>query len=151
MKFASEKARELAMAVQQMMVVMKQVDETCAHLLENVSVRELHLISHVGDHGSVMMTAIAEFLDIPMSTATSVVDKMVEHRILKRGESPSDRRKVLIQLDEDGQAAFDLFLKMRIEMSDRMLAMLEVDEVEEFIRIVQKIIEGLKSTSLSKV
>ena len=149
MKFVSKKARELAMSVQQMMVVMKEVDETCAHLLENVSVRELHLISFVGDQGSVMMSAIAEFLDIPMSTATSVVDKMVDHRMLKRGISPSDRRKVLIQLDAQGQSAFDLFLKMRIEMSDRMLAMLTHREVDEFIRIIQKINEGLKQSVLT--
>ena len=145
MTFSSEKAKELALAVQDMMVAMKECDETCAHLLEHISVRELHLVSYVGDHSQVTMSSIAEFSGIPLSTATSIVDRLVENRILKRGTSPTDRRKVLILLDEEGQAAFDLFLQMRIGMSDRMMAMLSTKEVDQFIKLIHKINEGMKN------
>ena len=151
MTFSSEKAKELALAVQDMMVAMKEVDETCAHLLEHISVRELHLVSYVGDHGQVTMSTIAEFLNIPLSTATSIVDRLVENRILQRGVSPTDRRKVLILLDQEGQAAFDLFLQMRIGMSDRMMAMLSTEEVDQFIILIHKINEGMKNLAEAEV
>ncbi len=106
MTFSSEKSRELAMSVQAMMVAFKEVDESCAHLVDHMGVRELHLVSHVGDHDQVSMSSIAQFLHIPMSTATSIVDKMVENGYLKRGFSPRDRRKVLILLDDDGQSVY---------------------------------------------
>lgn len=148
MTFSSEKAKELALAVQEMMVAMKEVDETCADLLEHITVRELHLVSFIGDTGKVSMSGIAEFLDIPLSTATSIVDKLVENQILQRGVAPNDRRKVLIFLDHLGQSAFDLFLKMRIEMSDHMMRMLTESEVEQFIRLLNKINEGMKQIAL---
>ena len=143
MTFSSEKARELAGAMQEMMVAMKEVDATCAHLLEHIAVRELNLVSFIGDRGQATMSSIAEFLHIPLSTATSVVDKMVENQILKRAASPTDRRKVLILLDREGQVAFDLFLKMRVEMSDRMMAMLSEGEVDQFIKLINKINTGM--------
>jgi len=144
MTFSSEKAKELALAVEDMIVSMKEVDETCAQLLEHISVRELHLVSYVGDNGQVTMSSIAEFLNTPLSTATNIVDKLVENRILQRGVSPTDRRKVLILLEQEGQAAFDLFLQMRIGMSDRMMGMLSAQEVDQFIRLLNKVNEGMK-------
>ena len=151
MTFSSEKARELANATSDMVVAMKEVDETCAHLLEHISVRELHLVSHVGDHGQVTMSSIAEFLHVPLSTATSIVDKLVENRILQRGVSPTDRRKVLILLDQGGQSAFDLFLRMRVEMSDHMIGMLTEQEVDQFIKLINKINEGMKHLAATQV
>ncbi len=144
MTFSSEKARELALAIQEMMVAMKEVDETCANLLDHISVRELHLVSFVGDHQQVTMSGIAEFLHVPLSTATSIVDKQVENQILKRASSATDRRKVLILLEKEGQAAFDLFLRMRVQMSDRMMDMLSGREVDQFIKLLNKINEGMK-------
>ena len=54
-------------------------------------------------NGSMRMSALASSLGVTLATATGIIDRMVEHSLVIRQNSPDDRRVVLCQLSDKGQ------------------------------------------------
>jgi DNA-binding MarR family transcriptional regulator len=53
------------------------------------------------------MSRIAEVLDVSLSNATGIIDRMAEHGLVERNRPPDDRRVVLIQPSALGIQALD--------------------------------------------
>lgn len=53
--------------------------------------------------GEVTMSQAADYINVPMSTATGVVERLVKNGFLKRERSESDRRIVTIMLTDKGK------------------------------------------------
>ncbi len=69
----------------------------------NFSKVELLTLLLVDRRGEVSMSRICEEMNMPMSTATGIVDRMVKKELLQRERSESDRRLVLISLSAEGK------------------------------------------------
>ncbi|MEO1434002.1 MAG: MarR family winged helix-turn-helix transcriptional regulator [Bacteroidota bacterium] len=138
------RAERLMDAMMNLMMRMKEVDDTCVELNAHISNRELFLIAFVGDQQKAIMKEIADHLDVPMSTATGIVDKLVQKKIVKRAYSETDRRTVQILLDEEGDSVYNELNNMRLDMSNRILAELESYESDQFIRLIEKVTQGLR-------
>lgn len=67
-----------------------------------LSKTELLALLIVDRHGEIIMSQIADYVRVPLSTATGIVDRLVKNKYLKRERSESDRRIVVIQLTEKG-------------------------------------------------
>ncbi|MEM6723097.1 MAG: MarR family transcriptional regulator [Bacteroidota bacterium] len=141
---AGSKAERLMDAMMNLIIRMKEVDDTCVELNEHITNRELFLIAFVGDQQKAIMKEIADQLDVPMSTATGIVDKLVQKKIVKRAYSETDRRTVQILLDKEGESVYNELFNMRLDMSHRILAELESYETDQFIRLLEKVTLGLR-------
>lgn len=131
--------KRLTDAMECLIMTLKEVDGRCVELTQDIDEQDLHLVSFIGERGSVIMRDIAEFLNIPFSTATGIVDKLVSKAYLKRVHSETDRRTVLVELDRCGKAAFKTFAEMKEELGERMLQLVTPEEKEQFISIMEKI------------
>jgi len=131
--------KRLSGALSGLFMKVQEVDGRCVELTKEIDKQDLHLIAFIGERGSVIMRDIAEFLDIPFSTATGIVDKLVGKGCLARFHSEEDRRTVMVKLDKCGEEACSTFNTMKEEMGERMLKMLTADEKEQFIAILEKI------------
>lgn len=138
------KEERLMHAMMNLMMRMKEVDDTCVELNEHISNRELFLIAFVGDQETAIMKEIAEHLDVPMSTATGIVDKLVQKKIVKRAYSETDRRTVQILLDQEGLSVYNELSGMRLDMAHKVLDELEAYETDQFIRLLEKVTLGLR-------
>jgi len=49
------------------------------------------------------MSDLAEILQKKISTATGVVDRLVEHGLVQREEDPEDRRVVIVSITQEGR------------------------------------------------
>ncbi len=67
-----------------------------------LSKSELLAMLIVDRYGEVTMSKISEKINVSMSTATGIIDRLVKKKYLERGRSESDRRVVLIKLTEKG-------------------------------------------------
>lgn len=85
-------------------------------------------------HGRLRMKEIAEYVGKNLSTATGVVDRLVEHNLIRREEDPDDRRVVIATLTEDGAELCRSFLQAGWQNVNRMLDRLTLDE----LRIVEQ-------------
>jgi DNA-binding MarR family transcriptional regulator len=64
----------------------------------SLSKHELFTLMIVDRRGEIIMSHIADYVNIPMSTATGIVDRLVKNGYLERNRSESDRRIVIIKL-----------------------------------------------------
>lgn len=63
----------------------------------NVSMTQMHVLWLLQHHGAVSMSKLAELLDVSLSNATGLMDRMEEHGLIERVRVPDDRRLVLIR------------------------------------------------------
>jgi len=79
-----------------------------------------------------------------MSATTSIIDKMVEFKLVKRHHSKDDRRIVLITLTENGRMLVSKISKDRLVVIREILSVLSEKEKQLYLRLIKKIYTGLK-------
>jgi DNA-binding MarR family transcriptional regulator len=62
----------------------------------NVSMSQMHVLWLLQHQGSMSMSRIAELLDVSLSNATGIMDRMEERGLVERVRVPNDRRLVLV-------------------------------------------------------
>src|SRR3954471_16580434 len=67
-----------------------------------ISMTHLHILWVLEHHGDLTMSRLAELLDVSLSNATGLVDRMAERGLVDRIRVPNDRRVVLVRASEDG-------------------------------------------------
>jgi DNA-binding MarR family transcriptional regulator len=68
----------------------------------DLSSAQIKLLFWLASAGEQPMSHIARALGIGMPAATSLVDKLVDHRLATREHSPVDRRVVLVRATDEG-------------------------------------------------
>jgi DNA-binding MarR family transcriptional regulator len=68
-----------------------------------VSLTHLHLMWILEHHGDLAMSRLADILDVSLSNATGIVDRMEERGLVERVRVPDDRRVVLVRLSIHGR------------------------------------------------
>jgi MarR family transcriptional regulator, organic hydroperoxide resistance regulator len=63
----------------------------------HVSLSQMHVLWLLQHHGAMSMSRLAELLDVSLSNATGLIDRMEEHGLIERVRVPDDRRIVLVK------------------------------------------------------
>jgi DNA-binding MarR family transcriptional regulator len=94
-------------------------------------------------HAEPRMTAsvLAERMEVKPSAITVMVDRLVQNGFVERGSDPEDRRVTLLQLTEKGTVALDKLRKQYTEALKQLLAVLDKEDVEPFLRSFERIAE----------
>ncbi len=90
------------------------------------------------------MGELSEALAVPLSTATRMVDWLVESRYVERLPDPEDRRLVRVRLSETGRHLYhtiDGFLRQRVE---QMLRRFTAEERQELVVLLRKVVQVLE-------
>ncbi|MBY0372445.1 MAG: MarR family transcriptional regulator [Bryobacteraceae bacterium] len=109
--------------------------------LPDIGPADFQLMSLVDRAGAATMTAVAGGLDVPLSTATNRVDRLVKIGVLCRERSDSDRRIVEVKLSDSGRELVAAGHEVRLAMGRAMLAALSPGEREILIELMQKMSE----------
>jgi DNA-binding MarR family transcriptional regulator len=86
-----------------------------------ISMTQLHVLNLLNRHGEMAMSRLAEMLDVSMSAATGLVDRVEEHGYVERIRVPSDRRIVLARITVNGRQLLDDIDSVQTEILDRIL------------------------------
>jgi DNA-binding MarR family transcriptional regulator len=89
--------------------------------------------------GAITMTDFAELLGVPLSTATRMVERLIEKGLAIRSRIEDDRRVVRVDLSEEGKKLNQKFAEHRRAISQAMLSPLTHGEREIFIELMSKI------------
>jgi len=84
--------------------------------------------------GQQRMGNIASHVGCILSSATSIVDRLVEKGLVTRAMDPDDRRAVICQLTQAGKETMEQFWSIGRERITQMANQLEVRELEEVVR-----------------
>lgn len=104
----------------------------------DVGPADFRLLSLLEDSGSLTMSDLAQRLELPLSTATNRVDRLVRMKMLQRERSETDRRIVEVSLSALGREIVQIGHQVRLHMGRAMLAALSPGERELLIELMQK-------------
>lgn len=89
------------------------------------------------------MGELSKALDVPLSTATRIVDGLVESGFAERVNDPDDRRIVRVTLTANGQELYGTIQRYVHERIEQVLGGLDPDERQQFTALLQKIATNL--------
>lgn len=99
-----------------------------------ISMTQLHVMSMLERHGDMAMSRLAEMIDVSLSSATGLVDRMEERGYLERLRVPDDRRVVLVRISETGRKLLDEIEVLRTEMLRTVLDRMDPDQLDGLAR-----------------
>ena len=103
---------------------------------------ELRILAALGRREPVTMTDLAGLLNLPMSTATRAVDKLVTKGLAERRRIASDRRIVQIGFSRRGKQIDRFVTKSRMAAARRMLKRLNAAERNSLSDGLGKLVDG---------
>ena len=90
------------------------------------------------------MGEISEALNVPLSTATRMVDSLVEHGYAERLPDPQDRRIVRVTLTPGGKELYDSFNQFFGERMSEFLSHFDAEEREQLLALFSKTVTVLR-------
>ena len=144
------KVRELREQVHRITHRIKAVDAAClGQIPSEVTLPEMRVIEVLGDHPGCIMRELADHLLAAVSTATGLVDKLVQKGLVRRERVDEDRRIVRAELSDAGREVYEAVMAMHMSFCRGMLATLNADEQEIYLVLMKKIARGLNSKDQS--
>ena len=128
MRIDDEKKENFSNALLNLGMAFKNETENCGMLCGGLNEKELMVIAFVGQNINVKMSDIAENIVARMSTLSSVVDRLVEKKLIKRDHSGEDRRVINVFLSSTGKTAYNKLVKRRNEIAIAVLSQLNEKE-----------------------
>jgi DNA-binding MarR family transcriptional regulator len=104
-----------------------------------ISMTHLHILWVLEHHGDVTMTRLAELLDVSLSNATGLIDRMAERGLVDRIRVENDRRVVLVRASEEGARIRDEIEALKQDRMRSILGRLEPAQLERVLAALSDI------------
>jgi len=111
----------------------------------NFSKPELLALEYVSKQKEITMSKLAKNLCIGFSTATSIIDRLIEKKLVIRERNHGDRRVVKVSLSKEGKKIVSKHQEQKIKSFKKMIEVLTENEQETFVSILDKIANGMQN------
>ena len=105
--------------------------------LTHLSVLQIQTLKFLDQNKKTSMSDIAEYFQIEMSSATSLLNNLCDHKLVKRYEDGQDRRLVRITLTNKGNTLFEQAIHERRKKVEKILSYLSKKEKIELLTILK--------------
>ena len=114
----------------------------------DLTMQETRVVEMLGESGSQMIRAVADYLGLAVNTMTTLADNLERKGLLKRVRSEADRRVIQVELTESGRQASQSILEIKSRFHREMLSVL-TDEEQAILLVLLRKIGGVGSESAS--
>lgn len=111
---------------------------------------QLHTLIIVKEHDGLTMKELADFLHIASSSATSIVNRLVKTKWVKRIADKTNRKLVRLTLTDAGKKCVITSMKFHTKMMRDLLSLLSISDQKEFARILGNLHITLATQSKTK-
>jgi DNA-binding MarR family transcriptional regulator len=118
-------------------------------LTSDVTVAQLRVLLVLYAKGSTRMSAIASYIGIAISTATSIVDNLVKKGLVIRSDDPEDRRLVICELSGEGKKLISRLWMLGRAQIEKLLQGLNLEQLKKAAEVTGFILSS--ATSNGKV
>ena len=115
-----------------------------SNIFLNCSKNEVLLFWLLYQKGEVNMSEIAEYIHVPLNTATGIVSRMEKNGLIERTHSREDKRIVLISFCEKGRAQFKTLVDELLTYGMKVIGTLSADELKLLNNLFSKVKDVLK-------
>ena len=98
-----------------------------------ISMTHLHILWVLEHHGDLTMSRLAEMLDVSVSNATGLIDRMEERGLVERVRVPDDRRVVIVRASADGARIRDEIEALKQDRMRSILGRLGPDQLSRVL------------------
>ncbi len=98
----------------------------------------------------VNMSQVAEYLCVPLNTATGIIDRMERKALVRRTRSREDKRVVTISMADEGVRQFRRILDTFLGYGRTILAALTPDEIATITTVAGKVTAAIKQAERDK-
>lgn len=110
--------------------------------------RQFAVLVAVAVRESATQTTITEDTGIDRSTMVDVVRRLMKRGLLQRRRSRLDARSYIVRLTDLGRKVADAALPEATEVDQAILSALSVDERNDFVETLSRIVETLTAASM---
>lgn len=118
--------------------------EFWGNLLLDCTKNELFVLWLLYKKKEVNMTQVAEYIHVPLNTATGIIARMEKRKLVSRQRSDEDKRVVTITFGEDGQKQIYDIIKQMTYYAGKVFAAFTPEEMQLLVRMADKLIEIMK-------
>jgi DNA-binding MarR family transcriptional regulator len=111
-----------------------------------ISMTHLHILWLLDHHGDLPMSRLAELLDVSVSNATGLVDRMAERGLVERLGVPDDRRIVLVRVAPEGARIRDEVEALRQDNMRVILSRLDAPQLKRVLGALTDISGAIAQT-----
>ncbi len=97
---------------------------------QGVSMTHIHVMWRLEESGELPMSRLAEFLDVSLSNATGLIDRMEERGLVERIRVSDDRRVVLVRLTPAGRGFLHEIQIIKDDLMKAILARLGDEQLD---------------------
>lgn len=113
------------------------------NILLNCTKNEIFILILLYRNKQVNMTQIAEYINVPLNTATGVVARMEKRQWVRRERSPEDKRVVTIALDAGGLSHMKQIMGEFTRYGLKIIEVLTPEEMQVVESLFDKVIRTL--------
>ncbi len=114
---------------------------------QGLTATQLRVLSRLRRAGSASVGEIAESLQVTPSTATGLVERLVQRRVVRRRPRSGDRRVVDVSLTEAGKRAVDRLVQAEIDRLTPALASIPPGEIDTLARMLDGLAAELEGAA----
>jgi DNA-binding MarR family transcriptional regulator len=111
----------------------ERMAEFKAWLRGSLSLIHLHVLSILEAEGPISMSRLADALDVSVASATGIVSRMEQRKLVERRHSEADRRVVLVHRTDRGDHVLAVMATRRRQRLGRIIDQLTDDELQAFL------------------
>ena len=112
---------------------------------QGVSMTHLHILSMLDHHGELTMSRLADLLDVSVSNATGLIDRVEERGHVERVRDNVDRRVVTVRLTDAGRERLNDLQVLKEDLLQKILQRLTATE----LHTVREALQSLRAAALS--
>ncbi len=115
-----------------------------SHNADCLSIPQLRSLSFINRNPGTSLSEVAEHLGVTCATASSTIERLVQRHIVQRTENPQERRRVVLNLTEEGKL---LLTQSQAKTSAHIADILEgltpeqVSHIEEGLTLLKNVFE----------
>lgn len=113
-------------------------EEKAATLLQS------QILTYLEEKPEAKMSELAGYINTSLSSATQIVERMVQAKFVKRIQDEKDRRVVLLTITESGREELKNLKRAKRERMKKLFSKIDNHDIKELIRIQEKILLSLQ-------
>jgi DNA-binding MarR family transcriptional regulator len=115
------------------MIGMMRCAGTGRMVKSGISMTHLHILWLLEHHGDLTMGRLAELVDVSLSNASGLIDRMEERGLVERIRVPDDRRVVLVRVSPEGARIRDEIEAIKLDQMRSILGKLDAKQLTRLL------------------